>query len=493
MFAVYICLLLLGVATYPLLDPDLGWHLYLGKIEIESAAPAREFFGYNRLAELKIIDHEWLFNIIYYKVFDTSGYLGLAFFSFVILSSTVFLIVKIVDLHKVSPNAKIITLLIALLVFVDCYSVRMQIILYLGVAFLIFINKFYKKIHLRYIFYFFFFTLGVNLHGGFLLLSIIPVLLESEVFITSKRNWAKGAFLLAILVFIVALSSFLTPYGTTYPTIISEYLGDNLYRKTILEWLPIYSTPIDFLSILLISTLIFLFTINNYYKKIKINELFLVIFFLILSIQFRRFLPLLVIVSSPWTAGAIQDMSDSFEKTFENLKTILSILVLFIISATLFKNINFSSIGGAPFNNIAYPSAAAQFIADNKPNDGNMFNPYNWGGYLIWKNKNIPIFIDGRSPQTKINKEETIMGQYLKIYERNEYEIDNFLETNNITFLILQKNEKYLGNIDLMLFKLQKKPITDRNENFLALLNNSDKWKKVYEDELSLVFFKQAD
>jgi hypothetical protein len=43
-----------------------------------------------------------------------------------------------------------------------------------------------------------------------------------------------------------------------------------------------------------------------------------------------------------------------------------------------------------------YPAAAADFMLDNIP-DGNLFNRYGSGGYLIWRTyPRFPVFIDGR-------------------------------------------------------------------------------------------------
>jgi tetratricopeptide (TPR) repeat protein len=44
-----------------------------------------------------------------------------------------------------------------------------------------------------------------------------------------------------------------------------------------------------------------------------------------------------------------------------------------------------------------YPSGAVAFIQNNKP-IGNMFNPYNWGGYLVWHLfPDYKVFIYGRT------------------------------------------------------------------------------------------------
>ena len=42
------------------------------------------------------------------------------------------------------------------------------------------------------------------------------------------------------------------------------------------------------------------------------------------------------------------------------------------------------------------PVEAVEFILDQKP-PGNLYNAYNWGGYLLWAAPEYPVFIDGRT------------------------------------------------------------------------------------------------
>lgn len=48
---------------------------------------------------------------------------------------------------------------------------------------------------------------------------------------------------------------------------------------------------------------------------------------------------------------------------------------------------------------------AIQWIKDNNP-DGELFNEYNWGGYLTWELRDYPVFVDGR---TDLYDDEVLM------------------------------------------------------------------------------------
>ncbi len=42
------------------------------------------------------------------------------------------------------------------------------------------------------------------------------------------------------------------------------------------------------------------------------------------------------------------------------------------------------------------PVAAINYLRENEP-PGPMFNNYNWGGYIVWKLPQYPVFVDGRT------------------------------------------------------------------------------------------------
>jgi hypothetical protein len=101
------------------------------------------------------------------------------------------------------------------------------------------------------------------------------------------------------------------------------------------------------------------------------------------------------------------------------------------------------------------PVDAAAWILENRPK-GEMFNPYNWGGYLIWSlYPHYRVFVDGR---TDLYGDE-ILGDYLKVqYARPGYEA--VLTEHDIGFIL-----------------------TYRDDVLSTQLACTGGWKKVYEDE----------
>ena len=107
-----------------------------------------------------------------------------------------------------------------------------------------------------------------------------------------------------------------------------------------------------------------------------------------------------------------------------------------------------------------YPCGAVEFIKKAKP-DGNMFNHYNCGGYLIWQLPEYPVFIDGRIPGSGIFA---------------EFEVINALKPGW---------EEILGkyHVGWMLIP--------RNSLFEQLISLENKWEIKYIDETAVIYMKK--
>ena len=47
---------------------------------------------------------------------------------------------------------------------------------------------------------------------------------------------------------------------------------------------------------------------------------------------------------------------------------------------------------------------------------GRVFNEYNWGGYLIWRTQDLPVFVDGRTDLFG----DKILGEWLTAVQAGE-------------------------------------------------------------------------
>jgi len=114
------------------------------------------------------------------------------------------------------------------------------------------------------------------------------------------------------------------------------------------------------------------------------------------------------------------------------------------------------------------PVGAVDFIEEHQGSlPGEMFNSYNWGGYLIWRlYPRYRVFIDGR---TDIY-DDAFVGEYLKVVWLSEG-WEEVLERYKVNFILIER------------------------ASVLAKFLNSGlarDWRLAYEDEMASIFVRTS-
>src|SRR5262249_17704592 len=107
----------------------------------------------------------------------------------------------------------------------------------------------------------------------------------------------------------------------------------------------------------------------------------------------------------------------------------------------------------------AFPVAAVDFLQREGLASQLGFNPYAWGGYLIWRG--VPVFVDGRAD---------LYGDFL--YE--------YLKTLRLT----EEWRKPLDEFNVAYV------LVERSNQLAALLTASGLWREVYADRVARVFVR---
>src|SRR4030042_1806185 len=100
-----------------------------------------------------------------------------------------------------------------------------------------------------------------------------------------------------------------------------------------------------------------------------------------------------------------------------------------------------------------YPKKAIEYLK-NKNFEGEIFSHYGWGGYLIWKLPEKKVFIDGRMPSWRWNRNlphesNYAMEDYLAISEGEVNYKDVFQKYNVDTVLLpVEKRETFFNQLD---------------------------------------------
>jgi hypothetical protein len=469
------------------LDPDFGWHLKTGELILQKGIPKVDWYSFT-MSDFPWIDHEWLTEILIYKIYS---YFGFKFLLILFLIISLLAIFLQINFERFSYSIFLISL-----GYLSCLSylgVRPQIITWFFLSiFLKTLNSFLKETKWELIFIFpLLFLIWVNLHGGFFvgIFILVLILLLKGL----EKNWFLffSFFIILSLSFIVTLFN---PYGIRIYEEVFRTIGDKNLIFTIAEWSPLlfHASVFQILYLSLFLTLAFAFI---RFKEVKFKDLFLPFIFLIFALLHTRHFPLFVILSLPLLTDLLVRARNKVYPFRERLlfsRDRKSFLILGTLTfLIIFQLYSFFS----PTNKgLTYPSPETISFLKALPLSENLFNPYEWGGYLIWKIPERKVFIDGRMPSWRKDG-KYILNDYLKI-RRGEI-FQEILEKYDIKLILLEKEEKNeikmrgkIGNFLLkenwiLEFLLGIKP---EKKLYRLLIENG--WKEIFEDETAIILKK---
>jgi tetratricopeptide (TPR) repeat protein len=396
-------------------DPDFWWHLKTGEwIWQHKAIPYVDPFSYT-FKGAEWINYEWLFHAIIYPLYQVSGFAGLIIF--VIICVLLTFLVLFFACREVDGGKRwlsITILFISLLVVWGRFSVRPQIISFLLLVLYLYLLILHKeeRITTRQLIIFLIpaHVLWVNVHGSFLLGIFLVGAYALGRFVPlalSHRRDLKPVFQdkrllgLMILCLLLVAASFVNPY--TYRVFlvpIRTAVAEEALRS-IIEWIPIdirgvglfvIDYTVWFRALFLMGAVSFLIRLENL-KKVENVVIFTL--FSYMAFKHVRFCADFALVTTPMIVNNIAQ----FQWGTRRWKWLFSLplLILILFSAnTVWKLISFKELGLGIGTN--YPRMTVNFLKEHDVR-GNIYNDYNFGGYLIYHLwPDIPVFIDGRTP-----------------------------------------------------------------------------------------------
>jgi hypothetical protein len=467
------------------IDPDMGWHLMDGKYLIEHnfKAAKTDIFSHS-MSDFPLIMHEWTHDIMMYKLFIWFNFFGLAMI-YAAVTCAAFILVSWGI--KAKEEYKIIPAILGAIAGGYVIGVKAQMFSLLGLASIVFIIfKFRQnpKTKLSYLLPLIF-LLWVNFHGGFAVgLFFIGVFLSLEYFkkfchyilgktkrLGGVRKWlgenssSYGSLLRLDTIFIFScLATLINPYGWRIYIEIVTTIFDSYAKSIIGEWLPVSTAiPLAFQLFAYLALLGILLIMS--WRKADYTYLAIVIVFLYLAFSSWRHVPIFIIISIPLWVSIVEHLSGKELSKLIQKKWFLAVFLLATVA------IGYQRMQITPRSYSIermsregnFPIGAVRYLHENtKP--GNLWNEYNWGGYLIWQYPERKVYIDGRMASWKL-RDRRIFLEFNKAMEHKPG-WEKTLEENNITQALVYNNPS----------------------NDIAFTNLG--WSKAYGDYLSLVFDK---
>lgn len=391
-FSLVFCfvVMLFSIRGMVFLDPDFGWHLRLGQIFTATGIPKHDPFAYT-MPSYPFIDHEWLSEVVIAFLYPIIGYVGLA----VVFAAVAVLAVGMLSLRT---NNKIIIPLFVLAstIVISTSGVRPQVISWLFIA-ILYIALANEAIWRRWkLTVPFLFLLWANMHGAFAS-GILLLGLWTIVGMFEKKKLKIGD--LAVLI-VSMIATFINPFGISLWHSVWLQAADSYARIYIQEWYPSFYSKNVFLWVYFALSG---FVLLRYFKAFLKQELVVYLVFFTLGVINMRHTVLWIIISLPITLKAILLLKKEASKIQYGAKR-------FDIAYFLFFGIIF--VLGSPYlfnlvtdtrqfsEKMYYPTKLVSFLVAH-PTPGNIFSPYEWNGYLIWKIPSQKVFVYGMMPSWK--------------------------------------------------------------------------------------------
>lgn len=422
-YLIVILLLLLIMSLRTPLDSDMWWHLRAGEQTwLDRQVYAVDTFSFTRFGQ-SWLNHSWLSQVIMFGIFEISSFLGLSVWVALSAVLSLMLIYFQMDGHPLFRGA---VLILAGAVAGVVWSPRpqlMSLVMFGLVSYLLYLYKWKNRDYLVWLLPIF--VLWGNLHGGYVLgVMLLGVMIVGEILNkilpgTSDMDldWVKirklffwsGACMLAVLINPFGLGMWKIPFNTvgveSLQNLVSEWSSPDFHQ--------LYQQPLLWMLFLGI------FAIGTSGRRSDASDLVTLIFFSWLALTARRNFGPFAMVAAPiitrhlsasWTQwslssdGLIRKISGNVKLSSQSAKSIspmarnaINISVIFFLSMVgVWKAYQVSN---QDFMDQAiravYPVEAVEILNSEQP--GNIFNEYDWGGYLIWNLRDHRVFVDGRT------------------------------------------------------------------------------------------------
>jgi hypothetical protein len=413
-------IVLAASATYlfrQIYDPDFFWHLKTGEwIWQHRMLPAFDIFTHTTLLhatghQLYLLTSYWLSQLAFFISWRALDWWGIYVIRLIMLVSMVLLCAKRKEDDAIVSLCSIVIMLVALL---QVYPLeRPQFFSFIFFACLIrllesasaFHNASieFKSLTLTALLMLFW----TNMHGGVVVgQALLAAYFARELLLLyvfkQKRNEGSKTILIASLAGLV--SSLLNPNLVQGLSVVSGQLqqsnAHNLANNS--EYMSSLSVlrSGDYTVVIawVIATLFIVSILASFRKQ---NGAFVVVAICITYFSFVqvRHVPFLLLMAIP----VIVNFFSTFNRIVwvRILFVLLCGITLYFFAGNEFRNLNRIKQSGW-IDESYFPVQASSFLEKEKI-AGKMFNPYLWGGYLIWRlGPEHKVFIDGRVMDPKV-------------------------------------------------------------------------------------------
>jgi len=411
--AIFLALIGLGPKLLNL-DGDLGRHITLGNYIITSQSiPTRDVFSHTKLGD-PLTPHEWFADVIFALVHRAAGLNGVVWITALVIGVSFWLVYKhSLNLSSMSLIALAGTILAAAASSLHWLARPHIFTILFTVIWTIELEKLRIGISKNWVVFPLIMMVWVNTHGAFIAGVLIWICYIVGYYIDHRDTWEgiRPYFLIGLSSLAVTIFN---PDGLGIWKTSFGFLGNRYLVSHTAEYLPPdfqHSSTWPFLIMIVLSVIMLALT----RKRLKMVHILLISGWTAMSLYSARNIPLyavivapiLVVESSDFIRGnptsIIAEKFTAFQSRLVNVEKYLrggfwSSLIILVILILFLKgfSLDFQNKGNLFLDDV-FPVEAVDWIEENNI-DGNGFNYFPWGGYLlyrIWPDK--LVFIDGQT------------------------------------------------------------------------------------------------
>lgn len=393
------------------LDPDFGWHLQSGRYILAHWIPRTDIYTYTA-PNFAWINHEWLNDVIVAGLFRIGNYILVAGFfaaiwtlGLLLASRKKYLIPAVLAAVSLAPFLGIRPIAWGVLMFTILERIlnakNRKLVWLLPVLMLVW----------------------ANLHGSFALGLVIIVCWQ--IFSQRKLPW------LCIVLSLTA--TFINPYGWGIYVEIARTVFDSKLHTYIAEWKYILLPLASAFYVVVFVALHFSLSKKPFRQIFSIPGLLL-----LLSFSSIRHFPLFEASSLRYLENYEHALVTKVTKKKLSKSRLVIVFVLIGLFLCALGFFTWQQVKDTSESINTYPVTPVQYL-NSHPCQGNLFNSYNYGGYLIWQLPSQKVYIDGRMPSWK-DKGQYYMENYFDFYNKSSFR-ESEIKRQNITCILIKNGE----------------------------------------------------
>ncbi|MEL6402874.1 MAG: hypothetical protein AAFR81_00810 [Chloroflexota bacterium] len=467
-------MMLFAIALRVPTDTDTWWHLRSGDYTLSNGMISGDPFSHTQAGE-EWINHSWGAQLIMIGVWRVAGNAGLA------LYTAVFAVGGMALLYNVmvgNTYVRAFTAILGALTAAIFWSARPQIISFFFLCLILWLLLRYKRDNADYLWAIVpIMWLWSNLHAGWAIgYLFLFAFLVGEAFnnvlgvknnIISWAGWRKLLIFSTVSIPFLALS----PYGIDNMLVPFATVNIEPLRAFIQEWQsPNFQNRGTWAFIAMILVLFLAFW--NSRLPFDWSHFFLLSGALFLALLYSRNISVFAVAATPLLTYHVDNILTEREwqlrprervpRTMALLNVTIIVVVvlgigLYAVGLLLPTNVQIAQAEALPVDAVAYMNE------NELPSE--LFNDYNWGGYLIFAAPDYPVFVDGRTD---------LYGDFVNTYNRMQLSIGD-----SATLALLQQYD-----IRLVLMPVGA-PLT-------ILLQDTAGWQLEYEDEVASLWVMEG-